>query len=135
MGVIEILLLVILGISAVMLILLVLVQDEQGEGFAGFFGGASTTAFGSRTGNVLTRFTAVLAAVFLVCCVGLAWQMSRSSDAGDVVGKARAQALSGGTTQWWVESSAEQAPAGGGAAGGAATGTTAPVTPTGSGGN
>jgi preprotein translocase subunit SecG len=121
MGVIAILLLVVLAVSAVMLIGLVLVQDEQGEGFAGFFGGASTTAFGSRTGNVLTRFTAVLAALFLVCCMGLAWQMSRTSDAGDVVGKAREQALSGGTTQWWVESSAEPA-------------TTAPGTPAGSGG-
>ena len=91
-------------ISALLLILLVLIQDEQGEGVAGIFGGASTTAFGSRSGNVLTRFTTVLAAVFLFCCLGLAW-VNRSGDAGNVVGKAREQALSGETQRrWWVES-------------------------------
>lgn len=119
MALIGIVLLVLLIISALLLILLVLVQDEQGEGVAGFFSGASTTAFGSRTGNVLTRFTTVLAAVFLVCCLGLAW-VNRSGDVGNVVGKAREQALSGETAQWWVESSATEE-----AAGGAATGSSA----------
>jgi preprotein translocase subunit SecG len=103
MALIGIVLLVILVISALLLILLVLVQDDQGEGVGGIFSGGSTTAFGSRTGNVLTRFTGVLAGVFLFCCLGLAW-VNRSGDAGDVVGKAREQALSGETTQWWVES-------------------------------
>ena len=105
MAVIGIVLLVLLVISALLLIGLVLLQDEQGEGIGGIFGGGSNTAFGSRTGNVLTRFTTVLAAVFLFCCLGLAW-VNRSGEAGDVVGKAREQALSGETTQWWVESDA-----------------------------
>ena len=56
MGLIGIVLLVILVISAVLLVLVVLVQDEQGEGIGGIFGGGSNTAFGSRSGNVLTRF-------------------------------------------------------------------------------
>jgi preprotein translocase subunit SecG len=98
-------LLVLLVLSALLLILVILVQDEQGEGVAGFFSGASTTAFGSRTGNVLTKFTTVLAAVFLFCCLALAW-VNRSGEVGNVVGKAREQQLSGTTTQWWVESSA-----------------------------
>ena len=105
MALIGIVLLVLLVISALLLILLVLVQDDQGEGVGGIFSGGSNTAFGSRTGNVLTRFTTVLAAVFLFCCLGLAW-VNRSGDAGNVVGKAREQALSGETTQWWVESDA-----------------------------
>ncbi len=132
MALIGIVLLVLLVISALLLILLVLVQDDQGEGIGGIFSGGSSSAFGSRTGNVLTRFTAVLAGVFLFCCLGIAW-INRSGDAGNVVGKAREQALSGDTTQWWVESSAGTtgtdaaatdggtAPAGTGAA---ATGTT-----------
>jgi preprotein translocase subunit SecG len=103
MALIGIVLLVLLVISALLLILLVLVQDDQGEGVGGIFSGGSTTAFGSRTGNVLTRFTGVLAGVFLFCCLALAW-VNRSGEAGDLVGKAREQALSGETTQWWVES-------------------------------
>jgi preprotein translocase subunit SecG len=106
MTLIAIVLLVLLVVSALLLILIVLVQDEQGEGVAGFFSGASTAAFGSRTGNVLTRFTTVLAAVFLVSCIALAW-VNRSGDAGNVIGKAREQALSGETTQWWIESGAD----------------------------
>ena len=87
MGLIAIVLLVILVISAVLLVLVVLVQDDQGEGIGGIFGGGSNTAFGSRSGNVLTRFTAILAAVFLVCFFGLAW-VNRTPEAGNVIGKA-----------------------------------------------
>jgi preprotein translocase subunit SecG len=112
---ISIILLVLIVLSSVLLILLVLVQDEQGEGVAGFFSGASTTAFGSRSGNVLTRFTTVLAAVFLFGCIGFAWNSSRTDNIGNVVGKAREQALSGETIQWWVESSATEGAAGTGA--------------------
>jgi preprotein translocase subunit SecG len=105
MALLGIVLLVLLVISALLLILLILVQDDQGEGIAGFFSGASTSAFGSRAGNVLTRFTTVIATVFIFSCLALAW-VNRSGDVGNVVGKAREQALSGETAQWWVESSA-----------------------------
>lgn len=103
MGLISIVLLVILVISAILLVLVVLVQDEQGEGIGGIFGGGSNTAFGSRSGNVLTRFTAVLATIFLVCCFGVAW-INRTASPGNVIGRARQQAL--GTTEqqsWWVQ--------------------------------
>ena len=126
MGLISIILLTILVISAVLLVLVVLVQDEQGEGIGGIFGGGSNTAFGSRSGNVLTRFTAVLAAIFLVCCFGVAW-INRTPSPGNVVGRARQQAL--GTTEqqsWWVQT----APAPGGTA---APGATLPSAPGGAG--
>ncbi|MGA2977182.1 MAG: preprotein translocase subunit SecG [Spirochaetia bacterium] len=100
MGVIGIVLLVILVVSAILLVLVVLVQDEQGEGIGGIFGGGSNTAFGSRSGNVLTRFTALLAAIFLVCCFGLAW-INRTPTAGNVVSKARQEALSTADQQKW----------------------------------
>ena len=103
MGLIGIVLIVVLIVSAVLLVLVVLVQDEQGEGIGGIFGGGSNTAFGSRSGNVLTRFTAVLAAVFLVCCFGMAW-INRTPSAGNVIGKARQQALGASEQQsWWVQ--------------------------------
>lgn len=124
MGLIGIVLLVILVISAVLLVLVVLVQDEQGEGIGGIFGGGSNTAFGSRSGNVLTRFTAVLATVFLLCCFGVAW-INRTPSPGNVIGKARQQAL--GTTEqqsWWVQTSPPSAPGGV-----AAPGATPPAAP------
>ncbi len=110
MGIIGIVLLVIMVISAVLLVLVVLVQDDQGEGIGGIFGGGSNSAFGSRSGNVLTRFTAALAGVFLFCIFGLAW-VNRTPTAGDVVSKARQAALNGSSQQsWWVQAPAPAAP-------------------------
>lgn len=111
MGLIGIVLIAILVISAVLLVLVVLVQDEQGEGIGGIFGGGSSTAFGSRSGNVLTRFTAILAAIFLFCCFGVAW-INRMPSAGNVIGKARQQDLSQTDQQnWWVQPSSSAAAA------------------------
>ena len=107
MDVLGIVLLVIFIITAILLIVLVLMQDEQGEGLGGLFGGGSTTAFGSRSGNVLTKFTGVLGAIFLVCSFGLAW-INKSGDEGDVLGAARRQrAESGAVEEWWREAPAE----------------------------
>lgn len=106
MGLISVVLLVILIVSAVLLVLVVLVQDDQGEGLGGIFGGGSTTPFGSRSGNVLTRFTAILAAVFLFCILGIAW-VNKTPEAGNVIGRARAESLQGGQQQnWWVQTPA-----------------------------
>jgi preprotein translocase subunit SecG len=109
MGILGILLLALLVISAVLLVLVVLLQDDQGEGLGGIFGGgASTTAFGSRSGNVLTRFTAVLATVFLLCVVGVAY-LNRSPTTGNVIGAARQEALQGKTPDWWAPTTAAPA--------------------------
>jgi preprotein translocase subunit SecG len=103
MAVVGSVLLGIMILSAVLLVLVVLVQDDQGEGIGGIFGGGSNSAFGSRSGNVLTRFTAALAGVFLFCVLGLAW-INRTPTAGDVVSKARQAALNGTNQQsWWVQ--------------------------------
>ncbi len=103
MGLIGIVVLVILVISAVLLMLVVLIQDEEGEGIGGLFSGGGSTPFGSRSGNVLTRFTAVLATVFLVCTFALAW-INRSPEVGNLIGKARQESLKKGeNSSWWVE--------------------------------
>ena len=73
MGVIGIILLVVFVISSILLVVIVLIQDDQGEGIGGLFGGGGSTAFGSRSGNVLTKFTSILAAAFLICSFGMAW--------------------------------------------------------------
>ena len=72
MGILSVVLLVFFVVTAVLLILLVLIQNEEGDGLGGIFAGGSSSAFGSRSGNVLTRATSVLGALFLIISLGLA---------------------------------------------------------------
>ncbi len=103
MGFLGILLLVIFVIASLLLIVIVLIQDDQGEGLGGLFGGGSATPFGSRSGNVLTRFTAVLAGIFLVCSFALAW-INKTPETGDVLGAARrGAAQERSVEEWWVD--------------------------------
>ena len=103
MGLLGILLLIIFVIASLLLVIIVLIQDDQGEGLGGLFGGGSSTPFGSRTGNVLTRFTAVLAGIFLVCSFALAW-INKTPETGDVLGAARRGAAQEQTVEeWWVD--------------------------------
>lgn len=106
MVVVGIVLLVFFIISAILLVVLVLVQDEQGEGLGGLFGGGSSTPFGSRSGNILTKFTSIIAAVFFVCSFGMAW-INRSPEKGDVVGAARRNQPQTEATEWWSTPAAE----------------------------
>lgn len=54
------------------MILLVLIQKGRGGGLASAFGGAGgNTAFGSKTGDVLTWATSIVFGVFLVLAVAL----------------------------------------------------------------
>lgn len=107
MGILEIILLIIFIIGSLLLIAIVLLQDEQGEGLGGLFGGGSSTAFGSRSGNVLTKFTSILGAIFLVCSFGLAW-VSRTIDKGDVIGTARRTSAQE-AEEWWSLPETEEA--------------------------
>ena len=71
MGIISTVLLVFFVIIAILLVLLVLVQTDEGGGL-GVFAGGSSSAFGSRAGNILTKTTSVLGAAFLIMSLGLA---------------------------------------------------------------
>ena len=72
---------------AVSLIALVLVQHGKGADMGAAFGsGASATVFGSRgSGSFLTRTTAVLAAVFFLTSLGLAYMSGRAVHKESVV--------------------------------------------------
>jgi preprotein translocase subunit SecG len=72
MAILSTVLLVFFVIVAILLILLVLVQNEEGDSLGGIFAGGSSSAFGSRSGNVLTRTTTVLGSLFLIISLGLA---------------------------------------------------------------
>ncbi|GAB6090947.1 preprotein translocase subunit SecG [Spirochaeta dissipatitropha] len=100
MGLLSILLLVVFIISAVLLALLVLVQDESGDGLGGIFGGGGSQQIGNRKGNILTRATSVLGAVFLISSVAFAL-VNRSSSVGDVEGAARRLESENGVVEWW----------------------------------
>jgi preprotein translocase subunit SecG len=59
-------------IICMFLILLVLIQKGRGGGLASAFGGSGgNTAFGSKTGDVLTWATSVVFGVFLLLAVAL----------------------------------------------------------------
>ncbi|MDB4937984.1 MAG: Preprotein translocase subunit SecG [Labilithrix sp.] len=62
------------------LMFVVLLQQGKGGGMGSAFGGASAQVFGgSGAGNILTRATAICAAVFMLTSVSLAY-MSSSGD-------------------------------------------------------
>jgi preprotein translocase subunit SecG len=59
-------------IVCLFLVLLVLIQKGRGGGLASAFGGAGgNTAFGSKTGDVLTWATSIVFGIFLVLAITL----------------------------------------------------------------
>ena len=58
-------------IICVLLIVVVLLQKGRGGGMGGLFGGAGSSAFGTRTGDVFTWVTIVLVAFFILLAVGV----------------------------------------------------------------
>jgi preprotein translocase subunit SecG len=83
------------------LILLVLVQTEEGDSLGGIFAGGSGSAFGSRSGNVLTRTTTVLGALFLVLSLGLALiNRSPGTSGVEAAGRELSQDVD---NDWWQE--------------------------------
>ena len=66
------------------LILVILIQKPSGGGLSGAFGGAggsAQAAFGAKTGDVLTWFTVLCFAGFLILAMGLTWATRREANA------------------------------------------------------
>lgn len=72
MGLLGILIMVLFVIVSILLVLIVLVQNEDGNSLGGIFAGGTGSAFGSRSGNVLTKTTYILGALFLISSFSLA---------------------------------------------------------------
>jgi len=100
MGILSTVLLVFFVIIAVLLVLLVLVQNEEGDSLGGIFAGGSSSAFGSRSGNVLTRTTTVLGALFLIVSLGLAL-LNRTPGGTGVIDAARELSSDAVGSDWW----------------------------------
>lgn len=59
-------------VASILLILIVLMQSAKGGGLGGAFGGITETAFGTRAGTFLTRFTTTMAILFMITSLTLA---------------------------------------------------------------
>ena len=81
---IETVLLIVLVVVALALIGLVLIQQGKGaDAGASFGGGASQTVFGSAgSGNFLTKSSWILAGLFFVICLGLAYIAREKASGG-----------------------------------------------------
>ena len=101
MGILGIVLLVFFVIVAILLVLLVLAQGEDSDGLGGIFGGGSGTAFGSRSGNVMTRATTILGSLFLVISIGLA--LTHRTPSGTGVERAGRTMLPEAGTEWFLD--------------------------------
>ena len=106
MSILGIVLLVFFVIVAILLILLVLVQNEEGDSLGGIFAGGSGSAFGSRSGNVLTRATTIFGALFLIISLGLA--LVNRSPGGTGVESFGRQLAPQTNANWWMEDPAVQ---------------------------
>jgi len=102
MAILSTVLLVFFVMVAILLILLVLVQDEEGASLGGIFAGGSGSAFGSRSGNVLTRATTVLGTLFLIISLGLAL-LNRTSGGTGVEAAGRELSSEAAATNWLEE--------------------------------
>ncbi len=62
-------------IASILLIVTILMQSAKGEGLSGAFGMGSGTSsfFGADTATVLTKTTAVLAIIFMITCITIAY--------------------------------------------------------------
>jgi preprotein translocase subunit SecG len=110
MGILGIILLVIFVITCILLILMVIIQDSDSDSLGGVFAGGSGSAFGSRSTNVVIRFTYVLGALFFVCAFSLA--LINKSSVGNV--EKAAQAVQGSSTttssEWWNQGNSSAQP-------------------------
>lgn len=75
---------IIFVVVAFILILVIMIQSNRSAGMGLFGGGGSQTAFGSSSADVLTKFTGVMTAIFLVLALTLAFIKSKGSDAKSI---------------------------------------------------
>ncbi len=80
-------LLIVQVILSICLIVLVLMQHGKGADAGAAFGsGASSTVFGSKgSGNFLSKTTGIMATMFFVVCMALAYVGSHRNDSGSLI--------------------------------------------------
>ncbi|MCP4469716.1 MAG: preprotein translocase subunit SecG [Gammaproteobacteria bacterium] len=88
-------LLVVQVLLSISLIVLILMQHGKGADAGAAFGsGASATVFGARgSGNFMTRATTVIAILFFLVCLSLAYVTSNRATPDSVTGSVTAQEI------------------------------------------
>lgn len=86
-------LLVVQVLLSISLIVLILMQHGKGADAGAAFGsGASATVFGSRgSGNFMSKSTAVIAVLFFIVCMSLAYLSANREAPGSVTGSVMTQ--------------------------------------------
>lgn len=99
----NILLIVQIVVSVAMIALILMQHGKGADAGAAFGSGASGTVFGSGgAGNFLSRTTGILATVFFLNCIALAWMVAhRTTAPGSIM-----EAISSGAAPAQVESAA-----------------------------
>ena len=110
MGLLNVLLLSIFGITAVLLIILILLQDEQSDGIGGIFGGGASNQVGNRKGNILTKTTTVLGFIFIIVALTTAWINHNQNNASGIEKAALAKQGQTASVEWWKSNGPEQTP-------------------------
>lgn len=102
MAVLSVILLILFCIVSVLLMAVVLLQDSQGDGLGGIFGGSNNSSVGLQSGNILARFTGILAVLFFVLSLALMMVYTKSySDAKALEGvEAEVNAQSAAERTW-----------------------------------
>lgn len=95
----SIVLLVLFVIICAIIIFLVLLQNEEGDSLGGLFAGGSNSAFGAKSGNVLTKATYTFVALFFITAFLLAFMNKRPSDRS--LSEEAVQKQAETSTEWW----------------------------------
>lgn len=105
MGVLSIILLIIFVIACLLLVFIVSIQSDSGTGLGGIFGGGSDSTFGSQTGKVVTKATAILGTTFLVLALVLA-MVNKTPSSSSLLDSVKVDQVQQ-AGDWWSESPAE----------------------------
>ena len=81
-SVLRVLLWIVFAFSSLLLIFVVLIQEGKGGGLGSFLGGGAAETFGVSAGGI-NKFTATLAAVFMVSAILLAATTQKSAISDD----------------------------------------------------
>ena len=101
MGFFAVLLLVLFVIVCLLLIFLVIIQDEESDSIGGIFAGGSSSAFGSRSTNVVVKITYVLGALFFITAFSMALINKSSTGNVEALATQQSQQQQTTSTEWW----------------------------------